>query len=111
MKKATGNSLRLVGIIALVAVIGFTVVACGKGGGGNDPKSLAKQTYQVFAKAMEAQGQKPGNITFVMWMSKEPQELAKVMEKVEALSKDGQQAYEDELEKLLDEAEKKSGGK
>jgi hypothetical protein len=35
MKKAKRNSLRLVGIIALVAVIGFTVVACNKGGGGS----------------------------------------------------------------------------
>ena len=32
-KNTKGNSLRLVGIIALIAVIGFTVVACGKGGG------------------------------------------------------------------------------
>jgi hypothetical protein len=34
MKNTKLSSLRLVGIIALVAVIGFTMIACNKGGGG-----------------------------------------------------------------------------
>jgi ABC-type glycerol-3-phosphate transport system substrate-binding protein len=109
MKKKMKGMLAV--LIAVSLILGIT--ACSKGGGigGNDPKSLAKETYQLFAKAMEAQGQKPGTLTFVMWASKEPQELQKLMEKTEALSKEGQKAYEDELEKLLDEADKKSGGK
>jgi len=93
----------------IIVLMALGMAACGKGGG--DPKSLAKQTYQTFAKAMEAQGQKPDTLTFVFWMATEPQELQKLMKKVEALSKDGQKTYEDELEKLLDEADKKSGGK
>jgi len=96
-------------IITLAVVIGFTMAACGGGGGG--PKSLAKQTYQIFAKAMEAQGQKPGTITFALWASKDPQELQKLVEKAEALSKEDQKVYEEELEKLLDEADKKAEGK
>jgi len=102
------NSFRLAGIIAPVMIIGLTMNACG---GGSDPKLLAKQTYQVFAKEMEARGQKPGTITFALWASKEPRELHELMKKAEPLSTEGQKAYEDELEKLLEEADKKSGGK
>jgi len=32
--------LRIAGIVALVAVIGFSMTACGDGGGGSDPKTL-----------------------------------------------------------------------
>jgi hypothetical protein len=113
--KKTMKGMLVVLFILFVAFVVFLVLntaSCSKGGGNSgDPKSLAKQTYQMFAKEMEAQGQKPGTITFVLWASKEPQELQKLMEKVEGLSKEGQKTYEDELEKLLDEADKKSGVK
>jgi hypothetical protein len=90
---------RIAGIIALVAVIGFTVVSCG---GGSDPKSLAKQTYQAFEKAMKAQGEEPSDLAFIFWAMSEPQELNAIVAKVEALSASGQEAYEAELEKLLE---------
>jgi hypothetical protein len=60
---------------------------------------------------MEAQGQKPGTLTFALWATKATPELQKLTEKAEALSKDGQKIYEEELLKLLEEADKKSGGK
>jgi len=107
MKKTIKGILAV--LIAVSLVLGMA--ACGKGGGDSAPKSLAKQTYQVFAKAMEAQGQKPGSLTFALWATKATPELQKLTEKAEALSKDGQKIYEEELLKLLDEADKKSGGK
>jgi hypothetical protein len=107
MKKTMKGILAV--LIAVSLILGMA--ACGKGGGDSAPKSLAKQTYQVFAKAMEAQGQKPGSLTFALWATKATPELQKLMEKAEALSDKDQKTYEDELEKLLEEADKKAGGK
>jgi hypothetical protein len=90
---------RIAGIIALVAVIGFTVVSCG---GGNNPKSLAKETYQVFEKAMKAEGKEASDLAFIRWSLSEPKELNAIVAKVEALSASDQKAYEAELEKLLE---------
>jgi hypothetical protein len=92
------NTIKLFGIIAFVAVIGFTVISCG---GGNSPKSLAKQTYQVFEKAMKAAGEEPNELAFVLWAMTEPKELNAIVAKVEALSASAQDAYQAELEKLL----------
>jgi hypothetical protein len=91
--------MRISYIIVLVAIIGFTIVACG---GGDNPKSLAKQTYQVFTKVMAAEGEEPSELAFVLWLMSEPPELQKLMEKAEALSESGQKAYQEELEKLLE---------
>jgi len=109
MKKKMKGMLAV--LIAVSLILGIT--ACGKGGGigGNDPKSLAKETYQIFAKAMETQGQKPGIITFTLWSMTNPPEVEKLAVKVEALSEKDQKAYEEELIKLVEAAEKKSGGK
>jgi hypothetical protein len=93
------NTIKLFGIIALVAVISFTMAACG---GGSNPKSLAKQTYQTFEKAMAAQGEEPSDLALVLWLMSEPQELKAIAAKVEALSASDQEAYEKELEKLLE---------
>ena len=93
------NTIKLLGLIAIVAVIAFTVVACG---GGGNPKSLAKETYQVFEKAMAAQGKQPSEMAFVLWTITDPPELKKIEPKVEALSASGQKAYEEELERLLE---------
>ena len=93
------NTIKIIGIIALVAVIGFTVVACG---GGNSPKSLAKQTYQVFEKAMAAEGKEASDLAFILWSMSEPKELNAIVAKLEALSASDQEAYEKELEKLLE---------
>jgi hypothetical protein len=114
MKKTMKGMLAVLFVLLAVFVV-FLVLntaSCSKGGGNSDaPKSLAKETYQVFAKAMEAQGQKPGTLTFALWATKATPELQKLTEKAEALSKDGQEAYEKELLKLLEEADKKAGGK
>jgi hypothetical protein len=93
------NTIKFLGIIAMVAVIGFTVVSCG---GGNNPKSLAKQTYQVFEKSMAAQGKEADDMAFILWSMSEPKELNAIAAKVEALSASDQEAYETELEKLLE---------
>jgi nitrogen regulatory protein PII-like uncharacterized protein len=93
------NVKKLIAIIALVAVIGFAVVSCG---GGNSPKSLAKQTYQIFEKAMAAQGKEASDMAFLLWSLSEPEELKAIVAKVEALSASDQEAYEKELEKILE---------
>jgi hypothetical protein len=93
------HTIKFLGVIALVAVIAFTVIACG---GGSDPKSLAKQTYQVFEKTMKAEGKEASDMAFILWSMSEPKELNAIVAKVEALSANDQKAYEAELEKLLE---------
>jgi preprotein translocase subunit SecG len=48
------NTIRILGIIALVAIIGLTMMACGGGGGGGEsPSSVAKKCIAAVEKGDE----------------------------------------------------------
>ena len=86
MKKA--NIFKTLVIIALTAVIGFSMVSCG------GAKSLAKQSYDISKQAATAIA--------------DPQKAAKLMaqldaiqEKVDKLSEKDQEIYAAELSRLM----------
>jgi spermidine/putrescine-binding protein len=95
-------------LLTIVCVVLFvsTLVLAGCGGGDN-PVSLAKQTYQLFQKDMKAAGEKESGLAFVMWglkMSQEPTpEFEKLTKKVENLSETSKKIYQETMEKLLGE--------
>ncbi|MDR0442369.1 MAG: hypothetical protein LBH44_03065 [Treponema sp.] len=84
---------KLISIIALVAVIGITVAACG-GGGGINPKSLAKETAALAVQLQNAEGDKANAIM------KKMEELGKKFEK---LSEADKKIFYEESERLANQ--------
>jgi hypothetical protein len=94
---------RIVGIIALAAVIGLTVIACS---GGGNPKTLAKEGYTLL-KEMEKlinEGKitDPSDPAVVSYTKK----TEALNAKVEKLSEADKKILDDELEKLAQEDKK-----
>jgi len=87
------NTLKLIGIIALVTVIGFSMIACG----GGDPKSLAKQSAELALEAFSMMGEAPGSAKYEAYMKKS-EALAK---KIEKLSEADKKIFEEEFSKQL----------
>jgi uncharacterized membrane protein len=96
------NVVKLFGIIALVAIIGFTVIACNKGGGssggggGSNPKSLAQQAVKVIEQVQSGK---------LSGAEAEKQSTA-LEEKYQKLSEDDKKIYRDERDRLLQEMTK-----
>lgn len=89
MKKKTW---KLVGIIALVTVIGLGLAGCG----GGNPKALAKQTYDVGQQALAAMF----NPAKAAKLEKKAADLEK---KVAKLSETDKAIYEEEVARLAGE--------
>jgi predicted small secreted protein len=81
--------LRIAGIIALLAVTGFSMAACG----GNDPKSLAKQAYDLTKQALTVGTdlQKAADLA---------QKSLELTKKVEQLSGEDEEIYAAEYARL-----------
>jgi len=86
------NIVRILGIIALVAVIGLTVTGCS----GSSPKSLAKQTYDLY-KQIDSSEEDAGKLASLAAKAE------KLKEKVEKLSEADQEIFAEELDRLMDE--------
>ena len=43
---------KILGIITLIASIGFSITACGRGNGGN-PKAIGKQRFELLKEGMK----------------------------------------------------------
>ena len=84
------DTIKLIGIIALVTVIGFTIAACG---GGGNPKSLAKQTYDLTQEALSVG-------TDVRKAASLAQKAATLDQKVSKLSEKDMEIYMEELTRL-----------
>jgi hypothetical protein len=89
MKKKPWN---LVGIIALVAVIGLGLAGCG----GGNPKGLAKESYDLGMKAL-------GALFDEAKQAELEKEAEKIAAKVEKLSEADKKVYEEELVRLSGE--------
>jgi hypothetical protein len=96
---------RIVGIIALVAIIGLTVIACG--GGGGNPKSLAKEGYTLMRDMEklinEGKINDPSDPAVVSYTKK----TEALNAKVEKLSEADKEILMAELERLAQEDKKK----
>jgi len=51
------NTFRLIGIIALLAIIGFSMAACGDDGGGSAKVGLYRSTKENIVEISDLQGQ------------------------------------------------------
>ena len=92
------TKIRIMGIIALVAIIGCMAVSCG---GGGSPKSLAKEAVALTKEAFEVGAGNDVNAANAYMKKFEAHQ-----EKVKKLSADQKKAYETELKRLM-EAESK----
>jgi uncharacterized protein YdcH (DUF465 family) len=88
----------LKGVLLAIVAISLVLASC-NGGGGNSPKSLAKQSYSVMS---EMKGLKSGDAKFDAAMKK----LNALTETIQKLSKEDQDIYNDELNKLVTAASK-----
>jgi cell division protein FtsB len=93
----------LKGVLLAIVAISLVLASCG-GGGGNDPKSLAKQSVKCLAELKKAtdEGAKPGDAKYDAGMKK----LNDLTETIQKLSKEDQDIYNDELNKLVTAASK-----
>ena len=83
------KTIRIIGIIALLAIIGLTMTACF----GNSPKSLAKQTNNLYQQ-MEKAGDDVKKIEDLF------KKMETIDQKVEKLSEKDQEIYLAELTRL-----------
>ena len=87
------NLCKSFGIITVAVIVVFSLLSCG----GNDPKALAKQSFDLLMQSLEAIGN-----------AKKTEELNKKAEKIEAkvakLSAADRKIYEDELARLTGSA-------
>ena len=83
-------SLRLIAIIALLAVIGFSMAACNS----DSPKGLAKQTYDILKQQTEI------GFTDLEKYQSLSRQFDVIEQKVEKLSEKDQEIFAAELERL-----------
>ena len=76
--------LKVIGIITLVASIGFSTTSCG----GDSPKGLAKQVNEAFPKARD--GDEAAR-----------KKIEEINKKLDKLSKEERKVYNDELQRLM----------
>ena len=82
----------LAGIISVVLICGFMMTACG---GGDTPKSLAKENYEIYKATKTATSAEQ-----LKELGKKGQKLG---ERIEKLSKEDQQIMMEEFNRLREE--------
>jgi hypothetical protein len=91
------NVIKILGIIALAAIIGFTAVSCG----GSNPKSLAEQSVEVTKEAFQlySEGVTSENDPKMIALKKK---VDAIKAKVDKLSTEDQKIFNEEFNRLLE---------
>ena len=87
---------RMKGVVIAIIAVSLTLASC-TGSGGNDPKSLAKQSYEMYQEALKLQqkGETSGS-KYETYVKK----TEEINAKVEKLSEEDQEIWSEEFLRL-----------